>query len=607
MEFPYRFRKGQREMVKDIEEAIESGSHIVLEAPTGSGKTIATLYPAVKYALKNDKKVIYLVHTNSQERQVIKESKKLGVRAIALQGRANLCALARENEEMRYGSPEDLALLCNKLKKDVRNGKEDACIYYSNYLEHGEDINKIIYEGLTAEEIFEKAYYMKICAYEAIKDNLPKANVLVFPYIYFFSPFIRRSILDKIGVPLQDIILIVDEAHNLPEFARELKSAQLTFNSLENMEREALQYGNPYVINHSIADIAEFLKEAIYKMQRFVEDEEGIIPDYAFEEELSKILGIGINDIETLARDLIYYGEMVREDKIKHRKLPKSYIYHTGSFLYFWKNAYSYEYIRLIKFGKIPSLEVYCLDPSVATETIMSVYSSIHISGTLVPEDYKKIVGLPEDTTTKVYPWPFPKENLKILYVDDVTTKYGEVEKHIEKIAEYLKEIINIGKNTVIFFPSYSLLSKISGELNLNIPAEQQGMKTYTLFNILKNFKERGGAILSVIGGRIFEGLDFPGKLLEIVVIVGIPYPKPTPRIKALQRYYESKFGNGWEYTFRMPALIKMRQAIGRLIRGENDRGLALILDKRASSFKNDIPIIKTNDVEKDIKEFFNE
>ena len=605
MRFPYKYRNGQRDIVKDIEEALENRMHIVFEAPTGSGKTIATLYPAVKYALKNDKKVIYLVHTNSQERQVIKEAKKLGIKAIALQGRANLCPLAREKDELRYGSPDELALLCNKLKKDVREGKEDACIYYANYLKNEEEIREIINEGLTAEEIFERAMNLKICAYEAIKDSLPNATVIVFPYIYFFFPFIRRGIMDKIGVPMQDIILIVDEAHNIPGFARELRSMELSVNSLENMEKEALNYGNPQVLGYNMADIAEFLKEAVYRMQRFVEDEEGIIPHYAFEEEVSNILGIGINEFDTVAKDLIYYGEMVREDKVKHRKLPRSYIHHTGSFLYFWKDAYSYEYIRLIKWGKVPSLEVYCLDPAIVTDALLNVHSSIHLSGTLEPEEYRNIIALPENTITKRYPSPFPKENLKILYVDDVTTKYGEVESHVPRIAEYIEKIIGIGKNTAVFFPSYSLLSEIKDLLNSEILSEERGMKTYTLFQMIEDFKEKGGSILSVIGGRIFEGLDFPGELLEIVIIVGIPYPKPTPKVKALQRYYDSKFGNGWEYAFRMPALIKMRQAIGRLIRSEKDRGVAIILDKRAASFKKDMPLERVENLEKEIREFF--
>ncbi len=602
VEFPYELRRGQDEIINDISNVLENSGHIVFEAPTGSGKTIATIYPTVKYAMKSGKKVIYLVHTNSQEHQVIKESKKLGIFAVALQGRANLCPLARE--EFNGGNSEELALLCSKLKKDVMEGKKEACPYYSRYLDDSEEIIGYIEEVHTAEEVFQRALELHVCPYEAIKDSLKNATLIVSPYIYFFNPFIRRGLMDKIGISLQDVILVVDEAHNLPEIAREMRSMELTQRSLELMEKEALDYGNPQVLEHSIADIGEFLKEAIYNLEKFVQEEEGLIPAYALEEEISRFLGIGINEMDELSKQLIYYGEMVREDKIKRRKLPRSYIYHVGSFLYFWKEASSYEFIKLIRWGKNPSLEIYCLDPSIITDVINGVHSSIHLSGTLALENYKNLIGLPESTILRRYPSPFPRENLKILYVDDVTTKYGEVENHLDSIATYIEDIIEIGRNTAIFFPSYSLLSKIEERLQIKPLIEERSMKQHTIFQIIERFREEGGAILSVLGGRIYEGLDFPGEQLEIVVIVGIPYPKPTPRVKMLERYYESKFGNGWEYAFRIPALIKMRQAIGRLIRGPRDRGIAIILDRRAVSFKGDILMEKAENLIGEIEKF---
>ena len=602
MKFPYRFRKGQNEIIKDIENVLENSAHMVFEAPTGSGKTIATIYPAVKYAMRSGKKVIYLVHTNSQEHQVIKESKRLGIFSVALQGRANLCPLAKERFD--GGNAEELALLCSKLKKDVMEGKKDACPYYSRYLEDPEEIRRYIEEVHTAEEIFQRAMELQVCPYEAIKDSLKDATLIVSPYIYFFYPFIRRGLMEKIGISIQDVILVVDEAHNLPEIAREMRSMELTQHSLELMEKEALEYGNPQVLGHSIADIGEFLKESIYNLEKFVQDGEGLIPSYALEEEISRFLDIGLNEIGELSKQLIYYGEMVREDKIKRRKLPRSHIYHVGSFLYFWREASSYEFIKLIRWDKNPSLEIYCLDPSIVTDVIKGVHSSIHLSGTLALENYKNLIGLPENTILRRYPSPFPQENLKVLYVDDVTTKYGEVDRHLNSIASHIEEIIKIGKNTAIFFPSYSLLSKIEEKLHIKPLVEGRGMKQHTIFQMIERFREEGGAILSVLGGRLYEGLDFPGEQLEIVVIVGIPYPKPTPRVKMLERYYESKFGNGWEYAFRIPALIKMRQAIGRLIRSPEDRGVAIILDRRAVSFKNEIPMQRAEKLTAEIIDF---
>jgi DNA excision repair protein ERCC-2 len=121
---------------------------------------------------------------------------------------------------------------------------------------------------------------------------------------------------------------------------------------------------------------------------------------------------------------------------------------------------------------------------------------------------------------------------------------------------------------------------------------EEQKMSQSALMDLVSDFKEHGNhkdssaALFSVMGGRISEGMDFPAEELEIAVIVGIPYPKPTARQKGLQRYYDLKFNKGWEYTVEAPTARKLLQSIGRLIRDENDRGVAVILDCRAQRFK---------------------
>ncbi len=605
VEFPYEMRDVQRRMVEDIHRVLEQRGHIIFEAPTGTGKTIAALYPAAKYAMKEGKKIIYLVRTHSQEQQVIKEARKLGIFAIALQGRNNLCPLARENEELRDGNAEELSLLCRKMKREVIEKGTPACPYYYNLLQRPEALKSYIEEVHTAEEIFLRGVEEKICPYEALKMHLKDALLVVSPYIYFLHPVIRRSLLDRMGAPLEEIILIVDEAHNFPEFARELRSIELSVTSLERMEEEAQKYGNPLAAGYPITDIGEYLKEAIYSLRKYVADEDGILPEYALEEELVRIMELNYMDIEKLAQELISYGEMVREDRARRRKLPRSYIYHTGVFLSFWKESYSYEYVKLIKWGDNPSLEVYCMDPSGLTDIVRNVHSSVHMSGTLMPEEYRDLVDLPEGSMLRKYPSPFPKENLQIFYVDDVTTRYGEVDKYVDKIAEYVDKILGIGRNTAVFFPSYTLLARVREYIKSDVLVEEREMRTSTIFHLIEKFRKHGGAIFSVFGGRFSEGLDFPGEQLEIVVIVGIPYPKPIAKIKAMERYYDAKYGRGWDYVFHYPAMMKMKQAIGRLIRSPPDRGVAIILDRRASQFKREMPMLKSENIVKDVLKFF--
>jgi DNA excision repair protein ERCC-2 len=169
----------------------------------------------------------------------------------------------------------------------------------------------------------------------------------------------------------------------------------------------------------------------------------------------------------------------------------------------------------------------------------------------------------------------------------------------------------------MIFFPSFNVLSMFKrnndfSKIQRSIFLEEQKMSQSALIDLIDDFKSHGdndgdgAALFSVMGGRISEGMDFPAEQLEIAVIVGIPYPKPTARQKGLQRYYDMKFRKGWEYTVEAPAARKMLQSIGRLIRDEQDRGVAVILDRRASRFKKYLRDLSlTNDLFSEMDDFF--
>jgi len=132
-------------------------------------------------------------------------------------------------------------------------------------------------------------------------------------------------------------------------------------------------------------------------------------------------------------------------------------------------------------------------------------------------------------------------------------------------------------------------------------------MRQRKLMQDIESFKKKGGIFFSVIGGRISEGMDFPSQQLEMVVIVGIPYPPPTARQQALRAYYDRKFGSGWRYAVEAPTTRKMLQAVGRLIREESDRGMAVILDERAARFKKYVEVEEAEDVVQAVKDFWRE
>jgi len=218
-----------------------------------------------------------------------------------------------------------------------------------------------------------------------------------------------------------------------------------------------------------------------------------------------------------------------------------------------------------------------------------------------------------------IFPSPFPQENRRVLYLEDVTTKYEEMikdEEMVQRMEDYTVALCNVlDRNIVVFFPSYMLMDRflqdgILNRIHKKVHLERRGMSQSDLMNIVDEFKEsagEGAVLFAVMGGRISEGIDFPEQELEAAILAGIPYPKPTAKQRALLHYYEIKFGKGWEYTVKAPATRKLLQSIGRLIRTETDVGAAIILDRRANQFSDSIPVVMSEYPVNDVLNFFKE
>jgi len=598
MEFPYTYRKHQKDIVDDIERAVEGKTHLVFEATSGSGKTICALYPTLSYTIPNSKKVLYITRTNSQQRQVIHELRMLNVFGMGIQGRQNLCPIFKEHEDLRYGDAEELSKLCIDKKSATLKGDSSACPYYYNSLNIDENkIKKRLEKIPTVEEFSAYCRQRKLCAYELTKQHLGDCNLVVAPYIYFINFTIRKNLLEWINTKLEDLVLIVDEAHNLADYIRDMLTAQLSLKSLSLAGKEALEFGNQELLDIlTSVDLFMLLSNIIKKIKdQYLKDEDALIPSRGLEEELYLDVGTSKN-LKLLIKNLMMFGEGIRELKRKHNRLPRSHIYHVGSFLYHWTSGDDELYVKLISNPKNPTLQLYCLDPKEATTIMKKCHSTIHMSGTLHPlEEYRDSIDLPEETALKRYPSPFPPENRALLYTDDVTTRFEEFrkEENIAKLKNWILSMSQVEKNTAFFFPSYDVMAAfldLKKQMSKPVFIESRVKGQDELVKTIREFKEsRNSALFGVMGGRLSEGIDFPNQELEMVVIVGIPYPKPTAKQRALMMYYDIKFNKGWEYGVRTPTVRKMHQAIGRLIRNENDRGLAIILDRRAKNFKDEL------------------
>lgn len=620
--FPYNPRRGQEQIIEDIERSINSKTHFVFEAPTGTGKTIVILAPVLEFALKHQKKVIYVTRTNSQQIQVLKEAralrKFLTFKAFPLQGRNNYCMLASEGE-LKEGNSEELSLICENLKRKVLNNNPKSCEYYNNFLkDNGKKL--IDFQNLTlatAEEVVDHARLLKVCPYETMKVALRSSDLVIASYPYFFDPFIREKILEWMQCELGDVILIVDEAHNLPDFARQERSIALSIKTLQRFDSEVVEYGEFNYKNIKSSELSEIIKEAMNRLGSDLvsSEEEAIIIGSEFEELLMDLSKKNSVVIREYLKELKKFGEKIKFKKLDSDKLPRSYIYSTASFLLDWFDENSDDMVKLISNSDDLKLEIYSLDPTPITNIVEKTYVSIHMSGTLRPlDEYIANVFTELSPVSKVYPSPFSSDNLEIRYIDTITTKYDVMEKdssELKKIRVYIKEILSAAnRNSVVFFPSYRVLEKmlkIGIDLPGNLYIDTKDLKQKEFVRLLNLFKKKGGTFVTVIGSRFSEGLDFPEGELELVIIVGIPYPKPTVKQKALEEYYTKKFGKefGYLYTVKTPATRKMLQAIGRMIRSEKDRGFAVILDRRIAYFKEFIAASKSENIKKEVEMFF--
>lgn len=620
MRFPYSYRKHQREITELIGRTLHGG-HLILQAGTGSGKTVCALYPALKYAVSEEKRILYLVRTNSQQRQVIMELRRIGrTFGIGIRGRHSACLFVRNNSKLREGSPEDLSRFCSSKKMKTVRGERGGCKYYSNLLnvDLGSIENWARDRIPTAEQLFERSKGLGICPYETSKLLIPSAHLVVCPYAYFFDYRIRSNLFEWMGVNVKDILLIVDEAHNLPEHAREMRSAHLTLHSIRLASREAEKFGDVKVLGSmTVKRFCNILSDVIFSLvSNFAEEDDGLLPPSQLEEDLMYKLKLTSNQLKALFNNLVCFGEVIREKRKEEGRLPKSYIYSLGSFLSFWMSMDTSSHVKLVNLGDRFGIEGYCLDPSHIGEIVKECQASVHMSGTLEPlVEYRETLGLPESTILARFPSPFPSENKRVFYVEDVTTKYEELHTNEGLIPRLKNRVLDVLKripcNTVVFFHSHDMLEEfleVGSKVARPLYVERRGLTQDELMERLDEFKMGSGILFAVMGGRVSEGLDFPDRELEMAVLVGIPYPKPTAKQKSLLRYCDLRFGKGWDYAVKAPATRKLLQSIGRLIRRESDIGVALILDKRARTFSTTIEgLALVEDPIEEARKFFSE
>ena len=604
--FPYdSVRPHQDEFISTVYNAVSSRRSVLIEGSNGLGKTISALSAVLPIAIEKKLKILYVARTHRQHDRVIEELRavfrKHQVSGLSIRGRNEMCL----NVFAAKGAFDSKSLMevCELLKAKSR------CPYYTNvdertydYLQLAQQVASRPYMGSEIQRICKKK---EVCPYELVKNALSDCKVIALSYLYVFDPVIRTAFLKNLETELQKIILIVDEAHNLPETAIDISGSNLTLFVMRAAENEAGRFGNK-----DIEEFAHFFRVEVEKITDKISREQIISADSIIEiiQKQGKI-----SRPREFFEHMHEIGGSIKKTLLAEGKNPRSYVHAMAEFLLKWYDTMhddSFINVASRYFNKentkTAKLEIVALDPSKVTQPVFSsTYANVIMSGTLQPlEAFARITRLPESTVKFLAPSPFPKEHVFSAVSCGVTTSMEKrTPAMYQMMIERINEVVNsTPTNTGIFTASYEVLNSLLAEglenaLLKPLFPEKRGMTSKANEKLVGDFKacgEKGGAVfLGVQGGRTSEGVDFPGNQMNSVVVVGVPYAEPTPRVKAQIEYYDKCFpGLGREYGYVLPAMKKASQAAGRPIRTLEDRGAIVFLDYRFSTAycKNFLP-----------------
>jgi len=597
--FPYKtIRPNQDQFIKTVYDSVRSHRSVLIEGNNGLGKTISSLSACLPIAIENDLKILYVARTHRQHDRVIEELraifKKQKVSGVSIRGRNHMClnSVVSRNSNDSKSHMEMCELLKTKERCQYhRNPKQETY----DYLRLQQQISMRPYKSSEIQYVCRKK---RLCSYELVKSSLSDIRVIALSYLYVFDPVIRTAFLKNLETQLKNIILIVDEAHNLPETAINISSRSLSLFVLKQAELEAKKFGNK-----DIAFFANFLRNEIEDLTVDISGEQ-IIPPQTLIEILQKHGNIS-NPI-AFFNNLHEVGKSIKRKLLSDGKNPRSYIHGMSEFLINWLNTIEEEsFINLASSYltrekvKTAKLEIVALDPSKITSPVFSsTYSNVIMSGTLQPlQAYALITKLPENTVQSLIASPFAKENVLPIVCLGLSTALKKRTPNMYKtmIRRIVEVVENTPANTGIFAASFRVLTSLINEglehaLDKPLFHEYRGMTSKVNEKLVADFKTRsndGGAVfLGVQGGRTSEGVDFPGDQMNSVLVVGVPYAEPKPRIKAQISYYEKRFpGRGQRYGYLLPAMKKASQSAGRPIRTLKDKGAIVFLDHRFATY----------------------
>jgi len=407
----------------------------------------------------------------------------------------------------------------------------------------------------------------------------------VCDYNYLFSEILERF-LPRLGRSLDDLVLIVDEAHNLPDRIRAHLGGDLSVHDLLKAAKEARSIDGE--VAHRLVGVAKAIEHflLVVRSERVARKEE--LPDLV-EEGLSKGRGGSLG-----YTDFVEMVAFAGEDAVR-RGLPSA-LPEVAEFLTRWREQ-DVGILRLVVPGHEGKFAFRLMDPSVLSKRVFDrVHASVLMSGTLYPaEMYADLLGIDLGRRMiRTYGSPFPKTNRLLLVHPELTTLYAKRSAQMhDRMAHQIAAIAAaVPGNVALFFPSYELLEeahsrflalRVGKRILVERPEWTKAQRDGSI-EALRVARREGGAVLfAVQGGSLSEGIDYEGNVLSAVIVVGLPLGPPNVEVEALKDYYCRKFGfeKGYDYAYVFPAVNKVLQAAGRPIRSERDRAAIILLEGR--------------------------
>ncbi|MEK4438595.1 ATP-dependent DNA helicase [Paenibacillus sp. FSL K6-2862] len=566
--FPFRkYREGQRKLAGAVYQTIREGKGLMAKAPTGIGKTMSVLFPAVKAIGEGEASRLFYLTARTTTRVAAEEA---------------FARMQAEGLNMHVISLTAKDKICFKEEEACDTGQCGMCEGYYDRI-NGAVLDMLEHETLMTRPVIEQyARKHRVCPFEFSLDAAYAADAVICDYNYIFDP--RISLKRMLEEQKRKTVLLVDEAHNLVDRGRMMFSAELEKAVFLDVKREFKTLGSSVAAAKAITDHAGAIDKYLITLRKNG-GEEGKLLQQEAPEELIELLEPFVMVAE---QNLVEGGSGNPETD----QLLLDAYFTAQNFL---RIAKLYDE-RFVTYAECVRSEVrvklFCLDPSVLLrQTAKGFRSIIHFSATLSPLGYyRDMLGAEEEDYTLRIPSPFQREQLDVRLLP-LSIRYKDRQRSRQPIANMLHQLVSEWprSNLLVFFPSYPYMREVY-ETYMQLPGEadtvmqEQGMNELEREAFLNAFQPhpvRTRLVFAVMGGVFSEGVDLPGDRLNGVVVVGAGLPQIGLENNVLRDYFDRSGRNGFNYAYVFPGMNKVLQAGGRLIRTEEDTGVLVLVDDR--------------------------